>query len=405
MANVSLTDLTQSPDIERQRQLANYLQQQAIEPIQIQSYNGIQAPISPVSILAKIMNAYNAANLNKKADEEEKAKKQGDYEGLVKALVGSPSLPDRSNFDFGGSDASGNIAPVNVSPKVAPEYSGGFIQGPQAQRLAQLMGNVPADIGQPIAAQMLAQAMKPKEPIKLGATDRLIDPSNYSELVKAAPNPNQPFNPDGTPNKAYQDYELAKARTGRQVTNLSFNTDRSFGSQLGENAAKILDASHSSALGGIQTIQTANQIRAAIDTGNVAAGPGTTAGQFFRQITGNDEKKLVATRETIQGLAKLSLAARGALKGQGQISDYEGRLLQKAASGDIDNMSVPEIRVIANIADRAARLDIQRNLDNVNRARDVPGSSNVVDFYNVDMPPAYAAPRKKSGRFTIESAD
>lgn len=214
-------------------------------------------------------------------------------------------------------------------------------------------------------------------------------------------NPNQPFNADGTANKAYQDYEIMKGQKSAPQTNLTVNTDKTFGSNLGEGAAKILDASSAAAQGGLKTITTVNQIRSALDTGKVSAGPGATFGQVIRQVSGGDENKLVATRQTIQGLAQLTLAARGQMKGQGQISDYEGKLLQKATSGDIDSMTVPEIRAITDVADRAARMAIRTNKGYVDKARKVPGSGSMPDFYNVDEPPPYS-PAKTSGKYTIE---
>lgn len=203
--------------------------------------------------------------------------------------------------------------------------------------------------------------------------------------------PNKAFNPDGTPNPDYQQYEQGLRVAGRPVTSVNVNANKSFGTALGDQAAKILDNSKAAADGGIKTIATVNQLRSALDTGKVSAGPGATFGQVFRQISGGDEGKIVATRQAIQGLAQLTLAARGQMKGQGQISDYEGKLLQKATSGDIDSMTVPEIKAIADVADRAARVSIRANKANVDKARKVAGSdSSIVDFYNVDEPPAYS---------------
>jgi hypothetical protein len=207
----------------------------------------------------------------------------------------------------------------------------------------------------------------------------------------------------GAPNQAVQDFELSKAKTSRPQMSVNVSADRSFGTQLGENAGKILDASHSAAAGGIQTINTVSQIKDALATGKVTAGPGASAVQFFNQVAGGDPEKVAATRKTIQGLAQLTMAGRSALKGQGQISDYEGKLLAKASSGDIDSMTVGEIATIAEVADRNARISIRLNKSNVDKARKAaPGNQDLVDFYNVDEPPAYAPAPKKSGRFTIE---
>tara|TARA_R110000868_G_scaffold16423_3_gene73735 strand:+ start:4855 stop:5934 length:1080 start_codon:yes stop_codon:yes gene_type:complete len=57
MANVSLTSYaSQLAEIDRQKRLANLLQTQAQEPIEIQSYKGTQAAIPLTSVLAKLLN-------------------------------------------------------------------------------------------------------------------------------------------------------------------------------------------------------------------------------------------------------------------------------------------------------------------------------------------------------------
>lgn len=250
----------------------------------------------------------------------------------------------------------------------------------------------------------------PKAPIKVGKDDRLIDPNTYQPLVDAVAPPtnyNQPFLADGTPNQAYQDFQLKKSQAGRPTVSVTTNADRSFGSQLGENAGKILDASHSSAQGALQTIDAANQIMTALDSsGGVSAGPGASAVNFINQVTGGDPAKVANTRNAIQGLARLTVGARSALKGQGQVSDYEGKLLQKAASGDIDSMTAAEIRIVAKTAERLARMQIHQNAENVGKARSIAGQGGqgMVDFYDVPEPPPYA-PQVKSGRFTIEKVE
>lgn len=202
--------------------------------------------------------------------------------------------------------------------------------------------------------------------------------------------PNKAFgiNPDGqlAPNTPFQNYEINKAKSGRASTTVNVGAERPFSQALGGSAASVLEASSAAARGGAQTIGTVNQIRQALDTGKVTAGPGTTAIQFFGQISGGDPQRLQATRATMQGLAKLTLDARGALKGQGTITDREQALLERAVSGDIDNLSLPEIRTVTDVAERAARAAIKANQENVQRARQVPGAGPVLDFFAVPEP-------------------
>ena len=55
--------------IARREQLAQILQQQALQPIEAGSYQGIQAPISPLSGIAKVLQGYFAGRQSDDADQ------------------------------------------------------------------------------------------------------------------------------------------------------------------------------------------------------------------------------------------------------------------------------------------------------------------------------------------------
>lgn len=72
MPNLSLTNYDpRIAELQRQQKLAELLQTQSQQPIQIQSYKGIQAPISPLEGLAKVLQAYASASKGKKLAKEE----------------------------------------------------------------------------------------------------------------------------------------------------------------------------------------------------------------------------------------------------------------------------------------------------------------------------------------------
>jgi hypothetical protein len=238
------------------------------------------------------------------------------------------------------------------------------------------------------------QMFRDNAPMKLGEKDRLIDPNTHKTLVEGAPEPvdyNKAILPDGTVNETFIKAQERIRAAGRPSTTVNVGADKSFSTALGGEAANILGSTSAAARGGAATLGTVNQIKQALATNKVTAGPGATAIQFFNQLAGGDPERLAATRDTMQGLAKLTLDSRGALKGQGTITDREQALLERAVSGDIDNLSIPEIRTVINTAERAARASIKTNRENVNRARQVPGSGSVVDFFDVPDPPAPAA--------------
>ena len=66
------------------------------------------------------------------------------------------------------------------------------------------------------------------------------------------------------------------------------------------------------------------------------------------------DKAITATTELIQGNADMALKARGLLTGQGQITEFEQKLLIKAKTADI-NFTKPELEALFNVFERAAR--------------------------------------------------
>jgi hypothetical protein len=134
--------------IQRNEKLAQIMQQQAFQPIETQSYQGIQAPISPLSGLAKVLQAYMGARGTGdeeriKLNQEAKAEAQQMLSGLQDrpaspgraAVMGMPEIQARpaTSFTPMGSDFEDNpnlaVAPsgnvetpaVAYQPAVAPQ--------------------------------------------------------------------------------------------------------------------------------------------------------------------------------------------------------------------------------------------------------------------------------------------
>jgi hypothetical protein len=82
--------------IARRERMAEIMQQQALQPIQAGSYNGIQAPISPLQPLAKALQMYVAMNAGDKADEsrtELGKRMQAEGAAQIAGLEGTPAQP------------------------------------------------------------------------------------------------------------------------------------------------------------------------------------------------------------------------------------------------------------------------------------------------------------------------
>jgi hypothetical protein len=135
--------------IARREQLAQILQQQALQPIEAGSYQGIQAPISPLSGIAKVLQGYFAGQQMDSAD-------QARQELALKA----------NNQEL----ALSNLPPIQAPQKLAKaleqqpiantNYGEGMPPAPQAaEPIAQAMPvNMPGMVQEPVQTSQQAQA-------------------------------------------------------------------------------------------------------------------------------------------------------------------------------------------------------------------------------------------------------
>lgn len=82
--------------IARRERMAQIMQQQALQPLEINSYQGIQAPISPLQPLAKVLQMYAAMTAGDRADESrsELGKRiQAEGAQQIAGLEGTPAQP------------------------------------------------------------------------------------------------------------------------------------------------------------------------------------------------------------------------------------------------------------------------------------------------------------------------
>jgi hypothetical protein len=229
-----------------------------------------------------------------------------------------------------------------------------------------------------------------------GNAERFVDtnPANNPAITTqkfAKPEDyNKPFLSDGTPNKAYQDFKQKDSKASAANVSVTNKLDLKTGEGLAKEIGPMVAASKSGAEGALQTLATTKTIDNAINSGKLIAGPFTggrikllQVGQMLGVNGADDNEKLANTRGTIQGLAQLTLAGRSSLKGQGQISDYEGKLLAKASSGDLEDLTVPELKVISNTAKRVAKAQQDVHARNMKVMRSKPELADVADFYDV----------------------
>lgn len=220
------------------------------------------------------------------------------------------------------------------------------------------------------------------------------------------------------PPSAIQEYEYAKQqgyggtfdqwdreRKKAGASNTSIKIDNKLGEGLAKEVGPMVKESYDAARGAQQAISTADSVIKAVDSNKVWAGPGATIRLRGAQIATalgvqgkDDAEKIANTRAAIQGLAQSTLAARASLKGQGSVSDFEGKLIERAAAGDINDMTAAEIKQLAQTNKRLSQQSLSNHSQFIKKLGGNQATSGIASMFDLPTqdvvsptPPASAA--------------
>lgn len=438
------TDYTiEAEQIARQRKMAEALQSQSLQPIgDTQMVGGWAVPNSPMQGLAKMFQAYSGRKGMETADEKQKAladkvRGQGaiDVQAFMAALNGRPASSE-TIMDETANGGEGQQAQINAPAvdadrtkalAIAMNSQNPMVQGAGSAMLTQqLKANDPYSLregekrfgpgGQVIASNEKgpeAKVLSPGQTVvnipRAGgpATPSFTAPQQQTEALRTLTGALEAAGIDPKSPEAQALFkQFATTKSTHQqpnMQNVTVNTEKQLLGNIAEGVGKDVATATSNAKSAIGTLNTVGQIREALDSGKVIAGPGSTARVFLGQlgqvlgISGKDATEtLTKTRSAIQGLAQLELDGAQQMKGQGQITEAERGIIRRAASGDIDSLTGPEMRTLMDTLDRTARYKIKVNAANVAKVRANPQSASLADFMNVDEPPAYTPNRRAS---------
>lgn len=175
--------------------------------------------------------------------------------------------------------------------------------------------------------------------------------------------------------------KLNKPTTNINVSATNTPAGKSLAAPIGQRA----EASLVKAEGATEMMNAANSVREALNSGNVIAGPGAGIRTKFAQVLEmagvGDKEKLTATRTAIQGMADLTLQSRAELKGQGQITDAETKLLERARSGDIGDMTLAELQTVVNVSQRLAGRLWSNHQTLMGTMKTDPAAADVYKYY------------------------
>jgi hypothetical protein len=196
---------------------------------------------------------------------------------------------------------------------------------------------------------------------------------------------------------AFDKFRMAtKPTTNINVSATTSPAGKSLAAPIGERA----EASLVKAEGATEIMNAANSVRQALNSGNVIAGPLAGVRTKFAQVLElagvGDKEKLTATRTAIQGMADLTLQSRAELKGQGQITDTETQLLERARSGKIEDMTLAELQTVVNVSQRLAGRLWSNHQTLLGTMKTDPAAVDVFKYYTPTAPMPQALGEGKS---------
>lgn len=195
--NVANPYQLQQQELDRRQKMAEILQQQAFEPVQAGSYQGIQAPISPVQGLAKVLQMYlsnkNQEGLKseqKALGEQYRADTSSDIQRLIQGLQGKAATPEMRQEPT-AADFSDN---PNLAPSFAqmmPDQQKAFTMPAMPARAAgtidpSMIGEFKTPGMQQQALNMYMGQLAPKAPLILKEGDIAINQATGEKMFEGS---------------------------------------------------------------------------------------------------------------------------------------------------------------------------------------------------------------------------
>ena len=289
-----------------------------------------------------------------------KQQAQEQYQKLLKAAERPQNIPM----------ATGQGSQLEMLMR--PEFGGDMAQ---AETVSALQANLPRTVDPTLANTAALQYLAQVDPAKYAELTVKTDkaPSSVKEYEFAVR--------DGFKG-TYTDFIARKTPS----TNINVDTGKGIASQVGP----MLKDAQIQAQGANIQIDAADRVIGAVDTNKIISGPLATPqlrlAQFGQTlgVTGKNTAETIAnTRQAIRGFAELTLQGRKSMRGEGAITESEGKLAERAFSGDIDSLTAQEIKQIANASKRVAEYSIteyNRKLDTLGKN---PEMKDIVEFYKV----------------------
>ena len=403
--------LPEMQDITRQRDLAKMLLQRGMtDNLQGQMVSGRYVGASPLQGIANMYSAYKGKQLAEESDRKQaelsrmlRQQTLQDIQGFGQAVQGREATPEVVPQGQTLRDDQGQLTMGSQqgTAAVAPDYSKGLsiLMGSRSPQ-SQALGNA-----------MLADMLKTQ---KLGEGETLVRPNFQGGFTPVAGEVgakktndirNYEYDVKNSGFKgSFNDWLTSQKRAG--ATNVSVGGAKDLAGQVGD----ISKESRIATMGAVQTADAANRIINSVDSNKMFAGVGANQRLTLAQLAdglgfgGKDTaEKIANSRQAIQGLAQLTLQGRKQMRGEGAITENEGKLAERAQSGDI-NLTPAEIRQLAEAAKRSAKFQYGMHQNIINTMKSRPDTRDLVPFYDVPADISIFNPRAVGGQSSVKDA-
>lgn len=403
--------------LQHRQQLVDMLRKQAMEPSQTQVISGRAVPVSPLETLAKLATAYlsnrTAEGLDSKsvALGEAQRKRQAEaLRALAPAEAGfdmTPKVPAGASPDT----ATGFTPPQ--PPTVDPETRARWVRMLAATEANPKLGEklLEQEFSQPKwstsphydqqgrAFILSDKGGKPQYIDGVSARDKMENvngvwqnPYSQKENSFAPQDPNKPFGmgPQGVvPNLPYQAYTERTAKAG--AYNIVNKTDVKVAESIAGQVGQILKESTIAAQGALSQIDAAQRVVLAAQSNKIFAGPLASKRMTIAQLGetfgfgGKDNSEKIAnTRQAIRGFAELTLQGRKTMRGEGAITEQEGKLAERAMSGNIDELTPAEMIMLAKASERSARHVVSEHKRKVRITKSNPATAGIAGYFDAE---------------------
>jgi len=320
-------------------------------------------------------------------------------------MGGAPATSVGGAPNAGGATMVG--APTGNAPNLNP-YILAMSANPQAQKLAEFIQKGQPEYG--TTPQVLQKADGTLFERVYGKKGEIIDRPLSATPYEKEPELNrsvtlaikaagvEPTSPEGK--NMYRNL-IAKQTSHPLGTNVKI--ENKMGEGIAAQIGPMMKDSVDIATGAVKQVDAAKRVVGAIDSGKIIAGPfaggRVTLAQMGQAlgVGGADAKQQLAnTRDVIRGLAEMTLQGRSQMKGQGAITESEGLLAERANSGKIEDLTIPEIKQLALASERAARFAYAEHERKYQEMLKNPTTSSLATYYQGPaMPPAITTPSEE----------